>query len=286
MRLDGPGYARALQALKEEFPYYIRSVEFETLPDWLGHRSFDKGAIRPTRTYRRHAETDSGHVRPGQTNADLGGVTDLSRRANGSVAACPPASGASSRPPSRPPSPRAAVSRASPPAGPPRPRPRAGSRSPIRPNSRRSRARRCSAGSTTSCAAPSRSGLMSAPRAVRLRRTERIEDMTPADFGWKKFTDMQNQHGSRASEKFTEWLIDDATPAEQHKVIESIIGRQRPGRAEPGHPEPAGLRAAGGAAQGRAPSCRACSRCCAPSPTLRPRASGPRSCPTWITPGR
>ena len=35
MRLDGPGYAKALQTLKQEFPYYIRSVEFESVPDWL-----------------------------------------------------------------------------------------------------------------------------------------------------------------------------------------------------------------------------------------------------------
>ena len=113
MRLDGPGYARALQALKEEFPYYIRSVEFETLPDWLGHRSLDKGTMRPTRTYRRHAGTDSGPRPPGADQRRPGRGDRPLAAGQPSVAACPPASGASSRPPSRPPSPRAAVSRAS-----------------------------------------------------------------------------------------------------------------------------------------------------------------------------
>ena len=74
MRLDGPGYDRAMKALKQEFPYFLRNAEWQSLPDWMRSRG-----LRPTPDMRVHVPVDRGHVKRGQTNAYLPGHTDRSR---------------------------------------------------------------------------------------------------------------------------------------------------------------------------------------------------------------
>jgi hypothetical protein len=62
LRLDGGGYFRAMRALQQEFPYYIRNVDFRPLPEWLKEQGLR------TMGYRRGAPSDKAYVAPGQTN--------------------------------------------------------------------------------------------------------------------------------------------------------------------------------------------------------------------------
>ena len=55
LKLDGPGYDRALKTLRQEFPYYIRQAEWQSLPDYLRERGIDN-----KRQFRRFAPQDSG----------------------------------------------------------------------------------------------------------------------------------------------------------------------------------------------------------------------------------
>ena len=64
LQLDGPGYGRALETLRQEFPYYIRQAKYETLPDCLRSRE-----LQNVSQYRHFAPKDKGYVKPGQTNA-------------------------------------------------------------------------------------------------------------------------------------------------------------------------------------------------------------------------
>lgn len=75
LRLDGPGYDRALKALKQEFPYYIRTAEWQSLPDWV----VQHGLQREIRGVKYHAPADRGRVETGQTNPYLPGHTEESR---------------------------------------------------------------------------------------------------------------------------------------------------------------------------------------------------------------
>ncbi|HEY5787490.1 MAG TPA: hypothetical protein VIT65_22220 [Microlunatus sp.] len=62
LKLDGTGYFRAMRALKQEFPYYIRNVDFRPLPEWLKQQGLS------TMGYKRGAPSDKAYVAPGQTN--------------------------------------------------------------------------------------------------------------------------------------------------------------------------------------------------------------------------
>ena len=62
LQLNGEGYNRALKALKQEFPYYIRSVTFEPLPQFLANRGM------PRAGYKRHGPKEQAFVERGQTN--------------------------------------------------------------------------------------------------------------------------------------------------------------------------------------------------------------------------
>lgn len=73
LRLDGPGYDRAMRALKQEFPYYLRNAEYQSLPDWLSTRN-----VRTSQKLTRHYAPDRGRVQTGQTNAYLPGHTEAS----------------------------------------------------------------------------------------------------------------------------------------------------------------------------------------------------------------
>lgn len=63
-RLDGQGYYAALQSLQEEFPYYIRKVNYEPLPEFLEGRN-----KTPKPDQMQPAGRDLGYVEPGKTNA-------------------------------------------------------------------------------------------------------------------------------------------------------------------------------------------------------------------------
>ena len=62
-RLDGPGYHGALQALQQEFPYFIRKVKWEPLPDFNMDRGLPRGDSP------RFGPKDRGHVGPDQLHA-------------------------------------------------------------------------------------------------------------------------------------------------------------------------------------------------------------------------
>jgi len=64
LRLDGPGYDRALKTLKQEFPFYIRQATWQPLPEWLSARALGNPDM-----LRRYAGSDKGYTEPGQTNA-------------------------------------------------------------------------------------------------------------------------------------------------------------------------------------------------------------------------
>lgn len=66
LKLDGPGYDRAMRALQQEFPYAIRRAEYVPLPDWLKARGMPN-----EQGHKRFAPSDSGRVRAGQTNVAL-----------------------------------------------------------------------------------------------------------------------------------------------------------------------------------------------------------------------
>ena len=46
-QLDGPGYAAAMESLRREFPYYIRSVSYEPLPQFVQNRGGGGGMELP-----------------------------------------------------------------------------------------------------------------------------------------------------------------------------------------------------------------------------------------------
>ena len=64
LKLDGIGYNQAMQALKQEFPYFIRRADFTPLPKWLDQYGFSNNELG----YRENAPSDLGYVQPGQTN--------------------------------------------------------------------------------------------------------------------------------------------------------------------------------------------------------------------------
>jgi hypothetical protein len=67
LQLNGAGYDKAMKALQQEFPYFIRRAEWESLPDW--HRT---RGMRNRNSFSRVGAKDSGHVKPGQTNPAIG----------------------------------------------------------------------------------------------------------------------------------------------------------------------------------------------------------------------
>ena len=73
LKLDGPGYERALRTLKQEFPYYIRTATYEPLTDWLRSRGLPN-----EQGHRNDFSNDRGQVKPGQTNPNLPGNNELS----------------------------------------------------------------------------------------------------------------------------------------------------------------------------------------------------------------
>ena len=81
LKLDGIGYGQAMKALKQEFPYYIRSATFVPLPEWMAQYGFNN----PDLGYRQHAPSDLGHVERGQTNTRLaqGGGRKVPGRSGG-----------------------------------------------------------------------------------------------------------------------------------------------------------------------------------------------------------
>ena len=62
-QLDGQGYAAALTALAQEFPYYLRPPVFEPLPEFLETRGM------PTGGRKRRAGPDKGYVEHGELHA-------------------------------------------------------------------------------------------------------------------------------------------------------------------------------------------------------------------------
>lgn len=66
LQLDGAGYDRALKALKQEFPYFIRDAKWESLPDWVKSRGMANPGLA------RDRSRDRGYVEPGQTNPAAG----------------------------------------------------------------------------------------------------------------------------------------------------------------------------------------------------------------------
>lgn len=61
LKLDGEGYYRAMRSLKQEFPYYIRSVDFEERPLFLTDRKLNTpGQKLPS----RGGGTDRGYLSP------------------------------------------------------------------------------------------------------------------------------------------------------------------------------------------------------------------------------
>jgi hypothetical protein len=66
LQLDGEGYARALDSLKEEFPYFIRDAFYETRQDFVtSRRHIEPDEPLPSGSPRT---PDKGYVRPGYRN--------------------------------------------------------------------------------------------------------------------------------------------------------------------------------------------------------------------------
>ena len=73
-QLDGEGYAAALNALQQEFPYFIRSVDFEAMPDFVESRGLYEENEKPP---RRRAGKDT-------TYDNAGNARQITRRSSGS----------------------------------------------------------------------------------------------------------------------------------------------------------------------------------------------------------
>lgn len=91
LKLDGPGYDRALRTLQQEFPYFIRRAEWEPLPQWLGERDLSARPKNSVEGYRAHYTSDRGHVKAGQTNPS---ALNTGVRANRAVSVRPSSGGA------------------------------------------------------------------------------------------------------------------------------------------------------------------------------------------------
>jgi hypothetical protein len=63
-QLNGPGYHDALKALKTEFPYYIRSVKYEEIPQFNERRK-----LGPMTRRNRAYSNDRGYTPPGSNRA-------------------------------------------------------------------------------------------------------------------------------------------------------------------------------------------------------------------------
>jgi hypothetical protein len=61
-KLDGPGYATALEALKTEFPYYIRDVKYQELPEFRAFHGMARSKDKVATNVK-----DSAYVAPGHT---------------------------------------------------------------------------------------------------------------------------------------------------------------------------------------------------------------------------
>ena len=75
-KLDGQGYYAALRSLQQEFPYFIRSVDYESLPDFANSR----GVRTQRQLPKGSGGPDRGYVGPGQlTPFDTGRGTGTPR---------------------------------------------------------------------------------------------------------------------------------------------------------------------------------------------------------------
>ena len=63
-KLDGPGYHDALRALQAEFPFYIRSVDYEEMPEFFGTHK-----LGPAPDEAKAMANDRAYVSPGQNRA-------------------------------------------------------------------------------------------------------------------------------------------------------------------------------------------------------------------------
>lgn len=86
IQLDGEGYHRALKALQEEFPYFIRDVRRDTIEEFTNVRGLNdaKGEDARMRTYRG---TDQGHVNTAAGQVSFLGSKTSERRTTVAAAA-------------------------------------------------------------------------------------------------------------------------------------------------------------------------------------------------------
>lgn len=65
-RLDADGYAAAMRSLQEEFPFYIRDVRIETIPEFVRSRGLGDPESADVPVHSN--ATDGGHIERGETN--------------------------------------------------------------------------------------------------------------------------------------------------------------------------------------------------------------------------
>jgi len=91
LQLDGPGYAFALDAMKEQFPYYIKSVKYRQLNQDASSGREDVGYVKPRFTrpegvkagYYDQSITGAGKIKADQLNYQNVSVTGKDRAAGG-----------------------------------------------------------------------------------------------------------------------------------------------------------------------------------------------------------
>jgi hypothetical protein len=123
LQLDGEGYDQALKALQQEFPYFIRRVDWEPLQDFMDNRGIQRRRPLP----KGPKSPDKGYVRPGELlpaasrqqmynpgTPAIGGGRAPAAAAGGNE---PPAEGAPANVPAKPNAPKPGVAAAGVPNG-------------------------------------------------------------------------------------------------------------------------------------------------------------------------
>ena len=221
LKLDGPGYDRALRALKQEFPYYIREASYQSLPDWLESRG-----LKNDQSYRRHYAADRGRPDPGQTNPKLPGNNALTqfKDARRRVPTSPSAARRGEEGEQAVQTPQAAqpaAAGARPAAAPAQPKPVA---DPIaemkKPGSAYTKAVYNAVRDSALVFKEMDPANGMPPEPANEAEQQRMSSVDFTAWKMRSFTGADPRHGG---ERFAEWLVN-AAPWEQDKVLDSLNG--------------------------------------------------------------
>lgn len=201
LRLDGPGYERALKTLRQEFPYFIRQAKWQSLPDYLKVRG-----IQNKTEFRHFYPADQGHVAPGQVHFKQHQVPQHAGAAAPTAREVPGVPPAAAR--------------------------EVAGAAPVAPVSVASQARfvremaKTVSGALSSLFLHTPDGKLPVPpegKTFAERDAMAASEYTPAQFAKYKLETLENEVGpSGTATAFTRWLLNTAPESQRNKIVAAL----------------------------------------------------------------